>query len=160
MLGSTGASSAAALIFVAGVSWYVVRYVWIYRLEDAWHGTSSPSLGGNSGLHQLLRFGGVFSMTIATMGLLGAYIVQHDDSREMYTLLVFAVGGPFVDISFSIFPSKGTLCYMASLILFATTTRVYDQPAYWYTTLLILMVSFVGVIFAPSTSDRISVLRM
>lgn len=102
-------------------------------------------------LESLLRFGGVFAMTIATMVLLGAYIIQHDNSRTIYILLVFAIGGPFIDISFNLFPSRGTLCFITSLVLFVNMAGVKRAPAYWYSGLLVIFVACVGVIFAPHT---------
>jgi hypothetical protein len=108
------------------------RYEWVYGLIK----TSRESL---------VRFVQMCSMTVASAILLFAHsTIASKDIRTSYVLLLFIIGGPFVDTLAHTYPGPGTLCYIVSLLFFVI--MVADEPAYCYTGVLILLVSGTGVL--------------
>jgi hypothetical protein len=133
-----------SIILLVGALWYIGHYVWIYRLSTLFWGYWHHD-GTEGGLTKLFTFLGVLSMTVATTVMFSSYVLFVDDSKTVYTQFIFALIGPAIDTALDIFPSRGALVFIVSLVLFALTKTVQAQQAYFVTALIIIGVSSIGV---------------
>jgi hypothetical protein len=135
-----------ALIVGFGFLYYVGKYVWLYRLSGLWN--DCDRVRDILGSEKIVRFAAVFLMTVATAVLVSAFLQFVDDSRVTYTMLIFLVSGPAIDMVLDVFPSRGTLCYVVIMGMFISTCKVHNRPEYMWSAVMILGVALVGVAVA------------
>lgn len=136
-----------SIILLFGGLWYFYKTLWQYKLSSVWH--AYVTFSQHTDLYYIVEALAAFSMTIATAIMFSLYILRVDDSKWVYLLFVFALGGPAADIAFDAFPSKGAACYVVSLLLFACVKNMStNQPSYFVVNSITLGLSVVGIIIA------------
>lgn len=96
----------------------------------------------------------LIAVTLATTTLFFSYLVVHDDHAAVYYLLVFAIGGPFVDLVTRTYPSTGSLCHVVSVALFVLIDGI--SVMFFWPAVAILFLSttgFLGSILGRSITD-------
>lgn len=89
----------------------------------------------------------LISVTLATAALFFSYLVTNPNHPVVYYLLVFAIGGPFVDLGTRTYPSTGSLCHVVSVSFFVLIDKL-DILFFWsgLTILVLSIIGFVGSI--------------
>ena len=82
------------------------------------------------------------AITIATNTLFFVYIVSEDAYSYVYYLLLFAIGGTYVDFLTKRYPSTGAMCHVVSVLMFCLIDGL--QPQYLYPAIIIFILSMIG----------------
>lgn len=108
---------------------YNDRYQWIYRY---------------SGLGRMskIRYVEQSIMTIATSSLLFVFSIQPGINKlVVYTLLFITTCGPFCDMLMNQYPGIGCFVYVQALVMFLMMDSVNSNYAFFYTGMLLLLMS-------------------
>lgn len=134
------------IITVAAVTflplWYIFQVEWHYQANA-------------KSIRDLVVLAAV---TFFTNLLFFVYIVVEEHKHEsVYYLLVFAIGGPFVDLVTRTYPSTGSMCHLVSLLFFLELRglkQVYLGPG-----VAIVVLATVGFLSTRRRGSNVAYIR-
>ncbi len=86
----------------------------------------------------------LIAVTLATAALFFSYLVTDSSHPVVYYLLVFALGGPFVDLGTRTYPSTGSLCHVVSVAFFVLIDNL--SILFFWPGITILVLSTIGFV--------------
>lgn len=134
------------IITIAAVTflplWYIFQVEWHYQANA-------------KSIRDLIVLGAV---TFFTNLLFFVYIVvEQHPHPSVYYLLVFAIGGPFVDLATQTYPSTGALCHIVSLLFFLEIRGL--KQTYLGPGVAILILSIVGFLSTRRRGSNVEYIR-